>query len=70
MTATPEQVIEAVRRLNEDHFDLAAVAWESGTTAIAVFVWDSTAVVRYVLNDDLTQIVDCGKVHKPKKGKR
>lgn len=67
--STPEAVVEAVRALNEDHFDLSAVAWETGTTALAVFSWDSTAVVRYVMSDDLTTVISTDRVRNPKKGK-
>lgn len=64
---SPQQVIEAVRALNAEHHDLAAVAWETGTTALAVFSWDSTAVVRYVLSDDLTEVISSDRVRKPKR---
>lgn len=60
MSATPEQVIEAVRSAlsaNRHDHDLVTVAWEKGTTAVVVFSWDFTQVVRYVMSDDLTTVV-------------
>ena len=62
---TPEAVLAATKRLLADHFDLAAIGWEKGTTVVAVFKWDSTAAVRYTLNADLSDILTSDHIQKP-----
>lgn len=67
---SPEAVVAAVRALNAGHHDQTAVAWEGGTSALVVFDWDSTSVMRYVLSGDLSTVIVAERVHNPKKGKR
>lgn len=62
---TPEQVIEAVRALNAGHYDLVAVAWERGTSALAIFTGEGgTAAIRYVLSGDLSTVLVCERVRR------
>lgn len=73
--STPQEVIDACREyLSEPQFggipfDLASISWEGGTTAIAVFCWNSTAAARYVFDADLN-FVRAEKVGKPKQKRR
>lgn len=62
---TPEQVIEAVRTINAQHPDMVAVAWERGTSALAVFSGEAgTGVLRYVLSGDLSTVLVCERVRR------
>lgn len=54
---TPEEDIEAVRALNADNVCQVAVAWERGTTALAVFVGSRTDIMRYTMSEDLNLCV-------------
>lgn len=63
----PEAVLAAAKILLADHFDLAAIGWEKGTTVVAVFKWDSTAAVRFTLTADLSDVLTSDYVTRPRK---
>lgn len=73
--STPQEVIDACREFLSDSetgdlpFDLASISWEGGTTAIAVFRWDSTAVARVIFDADLNFVRSEG-IGKPKQKRR
>jgi hypothetical protein len=61
----PNSVIDAARCLCL-HPDLAAVAWERGTTVIVVYARDMTSVYRYTLKADLTDVLTSERIRGPK----
>ena len=66
MSATPEQVIEAVKGHLAEQPDLAAVGWSHGTTALVVLKWDSTVALYVSLTEDLSAVASTDYVERPR----